>query len=148
MKEAASITRYETCSEIKKPQQQQEHEQEHEHQHPPFPVCSWVPLSLVQHLAFQSGSRLAGIAGAQSRPHELGVASPPPWAGRLRDRSVAGPAGMYQPASGQRHSDLAGAQPYQTLPPKTALILKLGATLLTRAADMRPQAPQREREPR
>lgn len=146
MRETASITRYETCSEIKKPQRQQKHEQEHEHQHPPFPHSSWVPLSLMQRLAFQSGCRLVEIARARSRPHKLGVASLPPWAGRLRDRSVAGTAGMHQPASGQSLADLAGAQPsLPTLTPTTALMLKPSATIPQQAITLYgPDMPERE----
>lgn len=146
MKEATTTARYKTCSEIKKPQRQQEHQQEHDHQHPPSPLSSWVSLSQTRHLAFQSGSRLVEIARARSRPHELGVASPPPWAGRLRDRSVAGTAGMHQPASGQCHPDLAGAQPSSPTPTSTtALILKPSATIPQQAITLHgPDMPERE----
>jgi hypothetical protein len=146
MKETATIARYKTCSEIKKPQRQQEHQQEHDHQHPPFPLSSCVSLSLVRRLAFQSGSRLVEIARARSRPHELGVASLLPWAGRIRDRSVAGTAGMHQPASGQSLGDLAGAQPsLPTLTPTTALMLKPSATTPQQAITLYgPDMPERE----
>jgi hypothetical protein len=142
MKNYYAVNRHKTCSEIKKPQGQQAHEQEQEHQHPSLPLSGCVRIGQTHRFALPSGSRLAMIAGTRSRPCELRVASPPPQTDRLRERSVASTLGStlpLRPASCRPGR----TQPYQSLPPKTALILKFGATLLARAAEMTPQVSRR-----
>ena len=89
------MIRHGRCSDLKKPHQDQDHHQDQQHHHPPKPSDGGVSPGLMQCFTFWLKPVLARITGSHRRPHELGAASPPPWAGRLRDRSAAGTAGNY-----------------------------------------------------
>jgi hypothetical protein len=147
VKKYYAINRHKTCSETKKPQRQQEHEQEQEHQHPSLPLSGCVRIDQTHRFALPSVSRLAIIARARSRPHELRVASPPPQTDRLRERSVASTLGGTTPLRPASFFKPGRTQPPSTatLTPRSVLILKPGATTPKQAVTLfGPDMPERE----